>query len=119
MRGVPHPLWLEKTDGQRVCFEPVRIQREIEAAGGVVGEFGERIAEVLANSVLVQLPQTDCVRADQVRECIEVVLMEAGYFRSARTCIVYHEVYASHEHDKGVNHAVMSMHSCLTGFLAV
>lgn len=119
MRGVPHPLWLEKTDGQRVCFEPVRIQREIEAAGGVVGEFGERIAEVLANYVLVQLPKTDCVRTDQVRECIEVVLMESGYFRSARTCIVYHEVYASHEHEKAINPAVMSMHRYLTGYLAV
>ncbi|MDO8268239.1 MAG: ATP cone domain-containing protein [Moraxellaceae bacterium] len=119
MRGVPHPLWLKKNDGQRFGFEPVRIQREIEAAGEVTGEFGARIAEVLANAVLVQLPQTDCVRADQVRECIEVVLMESGYFRSARTCIVYHEVYASHEHDKGINPAVMSMHRYLTAHLAV
>lgn len=114
MRGVPHPLWLKKSDGQRVVFEPVKIQREIEAAGGVTGEFGERIAEILTNAVLVQLPQTESVRADQVRESVEVVLMETGYFRSARTCIVYHEVYASHQGDKGINPAVMSMRDYLS-----
>lgn len=90
--GVPHPLWLGKCDGRVVCFEPARVQRVIAAAGKASGEFGDKVAAVLANALLVHLPDGHHVDIDEVEERIEMVLMEAGYYQAARICIVHHEM---------------------------
>ena len=88
--AVPHPLWLDYPDGQSVYFEPQCIQRVIEAAGLASGELGEDTASVLANAVLVHLPGDGHVRAERVQEQIEQVLMDSGYFGTARLCILFH-----------------------------
>lgn len=90
--GVPHPLWFGKCDGRVVCFEPARVQRVICAAGKASGEFDDNVAAVLANALLVHLPDGHHADIDDVEERIETVLMEAGYFQSARICIVHHEM---------------------------
>jgi hypothetical protein len=88
--AVPHPLWLDHPDGQSVYFEPQRIQRVIEAAGLASGEFGEEVAGMLANAVLVYLPDDGHVRLEKVQDQIEQVLMESGYHATARLCILFH-----------------------------
>ena len=91
MQGVPHPVWFGKRDGRVVCFEPVKIQRAIVAAAQVTGEFGEDIAGVLTNAVLAHLPAVERVDVEQIQDRVELILMEAGYYHTARAYIVYRE----------------------------
>ena len=112
--GVPHPLWLDKYDGQVVCFEPARIQRAIAAAGHASGEFGEDMAAILANALLVHLPDGSHVDIEQVQERIELVLMEAGYYQSARVCIVHHEMQRHQLSRETLLNAVMAMQEYLS-----
>jgi len=95
LQGVPHPLWFGKRDGRVVCFEPVKIQRAITAAARASSEFGEDLAEGLAgeltDAVLVHLPAAERVDVEQVQDRVELILMEAGYYHTARAYIVYRE----------------------------
>ncbi|MBP8851570.1 MAG: hypothetical protein KBG81_00970 [Moraxellaceae bacterium] len=90
-----HPLWLDHSDGQSVYFQPVRIQRVIEAAGLASGEFGEDIAQMLAREVLTHLPDGGHIRIERVEDQIEKVLLESGYHATARLCILFHSLCAA------------------------
>lgn len=94
----PSPLWLDHSDGQSVYFQPMRIQRVIEAAGLASGEFGEDIACTLSSAVLTHLPDGGHVRIDLVQNKIEKVLMESGYYASGRLCILFHSLCATEPH---------------------
>lgn len=113
LNAVPHPLWLDHPDGQSVYFEPARIQKVIEAAGLASGEFGEEIASVLANAVLVYLPDGGHVRIERVQDQIERVLMESGYHASARLCILFHAMCAA-EPRPAILHAMDVMNTFLS-----
>lgn len=114
LNAVPHPLWLDHTDGQSVYFDPVRIQKVIEAAGLASGEFGEDVASVLANAVLVYLPDGGHVRIERVQDQIEQVLMEAGYHASARLCILFHAMCVAEQPRPALLHAMDVMNTFLS-----
>ena len=112
--AVPHPLWLDYPDGQSVYFEPQRVQRVIEAAGLASGELGEDTARVLANAVLVHLPGDGHVRAERVQEQIEQVLMESGYYGTARLCILFHALCVVEQLPPGRQQALDVMNTFLS-----
>ena len=89
---VPYrPQALFKRDGQEVPFEAAKIERAIAAAGQATGEFEAHEASALADAVLARLLEFHCVGVEQVQDRVERVLMEAGYYQTARAYIVYRE----------------------------
>ncbi|MDX5372400.1 MAG: ribonucleoside triphosphate reductase, partial [Pseudomonadaceae bacterium] len=89
---VPYrPQALFKRDGQEVPFEAAKIERAIAAAGQATGEFEAHEAKALADAVLARLLEFHCVGVEQVQDRVERVLMEAGYYQTARAYIVYRE----------------------------
>ena len=89
---VPYrPQALFKRDGQEVPFEAAKIERAIAAAGQATGEFAAHEASALADAVLARLLEFHCVGVEQVQDRVERVLMEAGYYQTARAYIVYRE----------------------------
>ena len=89
---VPYrPQALFKRDGQEVPFEAAKIERAIAAAGQATGEFEAHEASALADAVLARLLEFHCVGVEQVQDRVEWVLMEAGYYQTARAYIVYRE----------------------------
>src|SRR5690606_20320089 len=55
------------------------------------GEFEAHEAKALADAVLARLLEFHCVGVEQVQDRVERVLMEAGYYQTARAYIVYRE----------------------------
>lgn len=82
---------LRKRNGEHVPFNLDKLERAVAAAGAMTGEFGAGIANMVAKAVEVYLADLDELDADKVQEFMECQLMEAGFFRTARACILYRE----------------------------
>lgn len=80
---VDRPVSLRKRDGRLVAFELDKIGAAIEAAGLATGEFEPVTAQALAAQVLARMPQR-VVAVEQAQDAVERVLMEAGYYDTAR-----------------------------------
>ena len=87
-RRQPHAT--VSPDGRLVAFELDKIGAAIEAAGLATGEFEPVTAQALAAQVLARMPQR-VVAVEQAQDAVERVLMEAGYYDTARAYIVYRE----------------------------
>ena len=83
---VDRPVSLRKRDGRPVAFELDKIGAAIEAAGLATGEFEPVTAQALAAQVLARMPQR-VVAVEQAQDAVERVLMEAGYYDTARAYI--------------------------------
>ena len=89
---LPHrPLSLFKRDGSEVPFDAPKIERAIAAAGHATNQFGAHEAKCLAEAVLARLVEFRSLDVEQVQDKVELVLMEAGYYATARAYIVYRE----------------------------
>ncbi|AZZ44212.1 ribonucleoside triphosphate reductase [Pseudomonadaceae bacterium SI-3] len=99
LEEVNRPVSLRKRDGRLVAFELDKIGAAIEAAGLATGEFEQATAQALAAQVLVRLPQR-VVEVEQAQDAVERVLMEAGYFDTARAYIVYRERHGRLRRDR-------------------
>lgn len=89
---APHrPLSLFKRDGSEVPFDAAKIERAIAAAGQATSQFGAYEAKCLAEAVLARLLEFRTLDVEQVQDRVELVLMEAGYYATARAYIVYRE----------------------------
>ncbi len=83
-----------KRDGQRVPFDPSRIEVAILKAGNASGEFARDEAGQLAAQVLKVMRHrswSDSPSVEQIQDIVEQVLIEADYFVTARKYIVYRE----------------------------
>ena len=83
-----------KRDGQRVPFDPSRIEVAIYKAGNASGEFardeaGQLTAQVL--KVIRHRSWSDSPSVEHIQDIVEQVLIEADYFVTARKYIVYRE----------------------------
>lgn len=88
----PHqPLSLFKRDGSEVTFDAAKIERAIAAAGQATNQFGGYEAKCLTEAVLSRLLEFRTLGVEQVQDRVELVLMEAGYYVTARAYIVYRE----------------------------
>jgi len=99
LEEVKRPVSLRKRDGRLVAFELDKIGAAIEAAGLATGEFEQATAQALAAEVLVRLPQR-VVEVEQAQNAVERVLMEAGYYDTARAYIVYRERHGRLRRDR-------------------
>ena len=99
LEEVNRPVSLRKRDGRLVAFELDKIGAAIEAAGLATGEFEQATAQALAAQVLVRLPHR-VVEVEQAQDAVERVLMEAGYYDTARAYIVYRERHGRLRRDR-------------------
>lgn len=88
-QSLPHSL--SKRDGSLELFDPRNIARAIEAAGLATGELSETEIKALTAAVLLRLRGLETLSVEQVQDCVEQVLMEGGFYRTARAYIVYRE----------------------------
>ncbi|ANF25917.1 ribonucleoside triphosphate reductase [Stutzerimonas stutzeri] len=99
LEEVSRPVSLRKRDGRLVAFVLDKIGAAIEAAGLATGEFEQATAQALAAQVLVRLPLR-VVEVEQAQDAVERVLMEAGYYDTARAYIVYRERHGRLRRDR-------------------
>jgi ribonucleoside-triphosphate reductase len=89
--GFHRPQLLLKRDGNEVPFDAAKIERAIAAAGRATGELGDSEAAALTEAVLARLLEFRSLGVEQVQDKVELVLMEAGFYATARAYIVYRE----------------------------
>ncbi|WP_212631131.1 ribonucleoside triphosphate reductase [Pseudomonas sp. KB-10] len=99
-RVANRPQSLFKRDGQEVPFEGAKIERAITAAGQATGEFAATEARALTDAVLARLVEFRSLEVEQVQDRVEQVLMEAGYYQTARAYIVYRERHGRLRRDR-------------------
>ena len=99
-RVANRPQSLFKRDGQEVPFEGAKIERAIIAAGQATGEFAATEASALTDAVLARLVEFRRLEVEQVQDRVEQVLMEAGYYQTARAYIVYRERHGRLRRDR-------------------
>jgi anaerobic ribonucleoside-triphosphate reductase len=85
------PLTLFKRDGSEAVFDLSKIERAITAAGQATGQFTAAEARPLSEAVMARLLEFRSVEVEQVQDRVEQILMEAGYYQTARAYIVYRE----------------------------
>lgn len=95
-----HPQQLCKRDGSIAAFDLGKIRQAIVAAGEASGEFDEVLAGELAEAVLLRLLDLPSIDVEQVQDRVERVLMEAGFYQTARAYIVYRERHGRLRRDR-------------------
>ena len=95
-----HPQQLCKRDGSIAAFDLGKIRQAIIAAGAASGEFDQALAGELAQAVLVRLLDLPSIDVEQVQDRVERVLMEAGFYQTARAYIVYRERHGRLRRDR-------------------
>ncbi len=109
------PTHIYKRDGSKVAFEPARILRALAAAGTANGEFDAAQAEHLTAALLARVQDQRVLDVEQVQDMAERVLMDAGYFDTARAYIVYREQHGRLRRDrKAIVEVATSMNEYLS-----
>src|SRR3989338_5747804 len=109
------PQQLCKRDGSLVAFDLGKICQAIAAAGLVSGEFDSALAAELADAVLARLLDLPELNVEQIQVRVERVLMEAGYYATARAYIVYRESHIRLRRDrKAIVEVAASMNEYLS-----
>jgi len=93
---LSQPTWTRviKRDGSRVPFDAERISSAIARAGRVAGEFDDETARQLTGMVLDTLKSrlsAGIPHIEQIQDQVELALMDAGFYRTARAYIAYRE----------------------------
>jgi ribonucleoside-triphosphate reductase len=89
-----------KRNGMRVPFDSTKIASAIARAGGVTGELDAAGADCLAADVLARLPARGGVTVEAIQDEVELALLRAGHYRTARAYIAYREQHATLRHDR-------------------
>ena len=114
-RATESPVSIRKRDGRLLAFELGKILHAITVAGEATGEFDAATATTLADAVRLRLAGRRVVEVEQVQDSVERVLMEAGYYDTARAYIVYRERHARLRRDhKAVVDVAASMNEYLS-----
>ena len=91
---------LRKRDQREVPFDAQKILNAITAAGCATGEFAPTVATQLCQYVLEKLPEHSALSVEEIQDCVEITLMEAGHFKTARAYIVYREQHSRLRRDR-------------------
>lgn len=98
------PVSIIKRDGRVVAFEIDKIRSAITRAGQVTGEFsaseGERLTDVVLQRQVARGDSRAIPSIEQIQDLVEQTLVDAGYWRTARSYIVYREQHARLRQDK-------------------
>ena len=111
---VGYPVSLRKRDGRFVALEVGKIGAAITAAGVATSEFRQDVALELATQVEARLVDAE-VDVEQVQDAVERVLMEAGYYATARAYIVYRERHGRLRRDRK---AIVDVASSMNEYLS-
>ena len=91
---------LRKRDQREVPFDAQKILNAITAAGCATGEFAPTVATQLCQYVLEKLPEHSSLSVEEIQDCVEMTLMEAGHFKTARAYILYREQHSRLRRDR-------------------
>ena len=79
-----------KRDGSKVPFDRAKIAAAIAKAGSASGEIEDKDIVALADQVVARI--TNKVhQIEQIQDQVELTLMDAGFYRTARAYIAYRE----------------------------
>lgn len=88
-----NPGRVRKRDGSEVLFDQRKVVSAIRRAGEATGEFSADRAQALASCVVAQLQLRgrDPVPVEEIQDVVELSLMNAGHFATARSYILFRE----------------------------
>lgn len=93
-----------RRDGSTAPFDAARIRSAIARAGAASGEFADPVAAAITGEVLEVLLTRFPDRAppiEAIQDEVELALMRAGHFRTARAYIIYRAQHTKLRHDRG------------------
>ncbi len=99
-----NPRWVRKRDGQEVEFDFRKVESAVRRAGEATGEFGPDRARTLAACVVsnLRLREQERITVEDIQDVVELTLMNAGHFRTARSYILFREQHRILREDKRV-----------------
>ncbi|NLC08572.1 MAG: ribonucleoside triphosphate reductase [Gammaproteobacteria bacterium] len=100
MNAIQMILKVSKRDGSTHPFNAEKIERAIIAAAQATQEFSTQEAAALCQHVIDQLPQQGTLDIERIQDAVEMTLMQAGYYHTARAYIVYREKHQRLRRDK-------------------
>ena len=100
LAAVTNSRRLRKRDQREVPFDAKKILHAITAAGRATGEFAPTVATQLCQCVLEKLPEHSALNVEEIQDCVEMTLMEAGHFKTARAYILYREQHSRLRRDR-------------------
>ncbi|NVJ11176.1 ribonucleoside triphosphate reductase, partial [Myxococcus sp. AM001] len=109
------PQVLLKRDGSEVPFDLRKIERAIDAAGQASGEFTREEVRALSDAVHARLIPPHPLDVERVQDTVERVLMEAGYYATARAYIVYRERHGRLRRDR---HSLIDVAASMNEYLS-
>ena len=92
MAGLPQSI--RKREGKLVAFDAAKIVNAMQRARAATGEFERAALEPVAERVLADiatLPAGSVPDIERIQDSVELALLGAGYYRTARAYIVYRE----------------------------
>jgi anaerobic ribonucleoside-triphosphate reductase len=79
-----------KRTGEKVLFDPAKIQIAITKAGKATKEMDETEPERLTRIIVAQIPD-DIATVEQIQDLVEQTLMESRHHKTAKAYILYRE----------------------------
>jgi len=92
LAGLPQSV--RKRDGKLVAFDAAKIVRAMQRARAATGEFDAAALDPIAEHVLADiaaLPAGSVPDIERIQDSVEMALLKAGYYRTARAYIAYRE----------------------------
>src|SRR5512133_1476300 len=92
MAGLPQSI--RKREGKLVAFDAAKIVNAMQRARAATGEFERAALEPVAERVLADiatLPAGSVPDIERIQDSVELALLGAGYYRTARAYIAYRE----------------------------
>lgn len=98
------PQWVCKRDGSEVEFDRRKVESAVRRAGEATGEFAADRAQTLAACVVshLRLREQERITVEDIQDAVELTLMNAGHFRTARSYILFREQHRILREDKRV-----------------
>ena len=110
------PARVRKREGKEVDFEAEKIVSALRRAGEATGEFGEDRARALASCVVAQLRlrEQNPIPIEDIQDVVELCLMNAGHFVTARSYILFREQHRMLREDRRV---LVDVHSSVEEYV--
>ena len=92
MAGLPQCV--RKREGKLVAFDAAKIVNAMQRARAATGEFERAALDAVAERVLgdiAALPAGSVPDIERIQDSVELALIKAGYYRTARAYIAYRE----------------------------
>lgn len=98
------PQWVRKRDGSEVEFDVRKVESAVRRAGEATGEYGPDRARTLMACVVssLRLREQDRITVEDIQDAVELTLMNAGHFRTARSYVLFREQHRILREDKRV-----------------